>query len=134
MHEYDEEKMKYIAYRIQYHVRKNNMSYVELSRRIGCSRDTMMRYVNIEYEEASMNIENLKRIANVFQVNEYYFCNDYHVFLDKVNGGSYLKILRMKHKLSQLRYSQKLNIPYSNYKTYESGKAKVPYKVWLLIK
>lgn len=45
-----------------------------------------------------MNISVLKRLAKIFGQEEYYFCNEYLIFVDRVNVPAYLLEKRTKRK------------------------------------
>ena len=81
-----------------------------------------------------MSIEILKKIADYFGVSQYYFCNDYHVFIDTTDVPQILKRLRDKKQMSQREFAQKKNIPIAAYKAYESGRVRVAEKYWEKLK
>ena len=125
---------KSIALRIRYYMQWKKISQPKLAIAVGCSRDTIYRYENGIVPEGNMSIEILKKIADYFGVNQYYFCNDYHVFIDTTDVPQILKRLRNKKQMSQREFAKKKNIPIAVYKAYESGRVRVAEKYWEKLK
>lgn len=127
----DKDTMKQsISARIRYHVRKAKVSQPELAKAVGCSRDTIFSYMNNKISESSMDIHVLKKLAEYFGVNEYYFCNDYHIFVDSRNVPETLKELREKEGVTQRAFADMLEIPLVSYKNYEQGRVRLPERYW----
>ena len=122
--------MDKICDRLRYELRKNGISYLKAAKDIGVSRDLVFDYTSPDYPEKSMQVNILVKFANYLGKEKYYFCNEYHRFLDTVNAGAFLRELRKTHKMTQRQFADCLEIPYYRYKTYESGKCKLPQEVF----
>lgn len=122
--------MDKICDRLRYALRKNGISYLKAAKDIGVSRDLVFDYTNPNYPEESMQVKTLIKFASYLGEEKYYFCNEYQRFLDTVNAGAFLRKLRKTHKMTQRQFAGYLEIPYCRYKTYESGKCKLPQEVF----
>lgn len=58
------------------------------------SRDLVSSYTKESFPEEPMQISVLKSFALYFGKDTYYFCNDYHKFIDTVDVAKLLKRLR----------------------------------------
>ena len=122
--------MDKICDRLRYELRKNGISYLKAAKDIGVSRDLVFDYTSPDYPEKSMQVNILVKFANYLGKEKYYFCNEYHRFLDTVDVGAFLKELRRKHEMTQKQFAVYLDISYYRYKTYENGKCKLPQEVF----
>ena len=122
--------MDKICDRLRYSLRQNRIPYLRAAKDIGVSRDLVFDYTNPDYPEKSMQVKTLIKFADYLGEERYYFCNDYHRFLDTVDAGDFLRELRKKHEMTQRQFADCLGIPYYRYKTYESGKCKLPQEVF----
>lgn len=123
-----------ISTRIKYQMQKAKISQPRLAKEIGCSRDRIFCYANGKVSEGYMDIELLKKLAGYFELDPYYFCNEYHVFVDTMDVPKVLKQLREKEGLSQREFAEKMKIPLASYKVYESGKTRFAEKYWKQLK
>lgn len=122
---------KSIALRIRYHMQRKKISQPKLAKAVGCSRDTIYRYENGIVPEGNMSIEILKKIADYFEVDQYYFCNDYHVFIDTTDDiPLLLKRTRKELGMTQRQFVAKYNIPLETYKKCETGDTVIAQKYW----
>lgn len=80
-----------------------------------------------------MDIAVLKKMAEYFGMEKYYFCNEYHVFVDTVNVPGYLKGIRKAKGMSQREFCEMLQIPLAAYKKYETGDVRIPGKYYRVI-
>lgn len=119
-----------ISARIRYYARKEKVSQPELAKAIGCSRDTVFSYMNNKTSESHMDINVLKKLAEYFEVDEYYFCNAYHIFVDSENVPEILKELRRKEGATQKAFADMLEISLASYKNYEQGRIRLPERYW----
>lgn len=115
-------------------MQKAKISQPRLAKEIGCSRDRIFCYANGKVSEGYMDIELLKKLAGFFELDPYYFCNEYHVFVDTMDVPKVLKQLREKEGLSQREFAEKMKIPLASYKVYESGKTRLAEKYWKRLK
>lgn len=122
-----------IYIRIKYFVKKSKVSYQELGAAVGCSHDTVFAYANGRVAEGRMNISILKRMAEYFGVEAYYFCNEYHVFVDTTDVPEYLKKIRKEMKMSQKEFAEATGVSLSSYKKYETGAVRIPEKYYRVI-
>lgn len=122
--------MDKICDRLRYSLRKNRISNMKAAKDLGVSRDLIFDYTNPNYLEKSMQVKTLIKFASYLGEEKYYFCNEYHRFLDTVDVGAFLKELRRKHAMTQKQFADYLEIPYYRYKTYESVKCKLPQEVF----
>lgn len=125
-----ETRRESIAARIRYHMKKVKISQPELAAKIRCSRDTVYCYVNGKTREENMNIGLLKKMAQYFGLDEYYFFNEYLIFIDATDIPVALKNLRKKRGMSQKKFADKMNIPLSSYKKYETDEVRLPGRYW----
>lgn len=122
--------MDKICDRLRYSLQQKRISYLKAARDMGVSRDMVFDYTNPSYPEKSMQVNTLIKFADYLGEEKYYFCNDYHRFLDTVDVGAFLRELRKKHEMTQRQFADYLGIPCYRYKTYESGKCKLPQEVF----
>ena len=122
--------MDKICDRLRYSLRQNRISYLKAAKDMGVSRDLIFDYTNPDYPEKSMQVKTLIKFADYLGEERYYFCNEYHWFLDIVDIGAFLQDLRRKHEKTQKQFADYLEIPCYRYKTYESGKCKLPQEVF----
>lgn len=123
-----------ISARIRYHRQKAKIAQPELAKAVGCSRDRIFCYENGRTSEEKMDIELLKKMADYFGVDKYYFCNEYHVFIDTTDVPEYLKKMRKDKRMSQRKFANMLGIPLASYKGYEEGRVRIPEKYWYYIR
>lgn len=119
--------------RIKYHLHRTKTSYWKLAKALGCSRDTVFSYANGKIPEGHMDISVLKKMAAYFGKEEYYFCNEYHVFVDTANVPEYLKRVRKAKGMSQKVFADTFGIPLSAYKKYEVGAVRIPEKYYKVV-
>lgn len=86
--------MDKIADRLRYALLTKKISYQRAAREMGVSRDLVFDYTNPEYSESSMHPEILIKFADYLGEEKYYFCNEYHIFLEQVDAGSLLRKLK----------------------------------------
>ena len=122
--------MDKICNRLRYSLWLHGISHLKVAQDIGVSRDLVFDYTNPNYSEKSMQVKTLIKFATYLGEEKYYFCNEYHRFLDTVDVGVFLRELRKTHKMTQRQFAGYLEIPYYRYKTYESGKCKLPQEVF----
>lgn len=130
MYEFDPEKMQTISGRIRYHMKERGITRSILANRCGCSKDTIGSYMNGRCREEHMDISLLKKIADCLGQPEYYFCSEYLKFLDTKNTAAFLKEKRKEGGMTQRQFAAALEIPLNNYKKYESGHGRLPYRYW----
>ncbi len=123
--------MTKISDRLDYEILERGISKVKLAKEIGVSRDLVCSYTGKGFQEASMQISVLKSFAAYFGKDTYYFCNDYHIFMDTVDVVRLLKQLRKEKGMTQKVLAGKLNITTAIYKKYEQGKCRLPCQVYL---
>lgn len=119
--------------KIKYHLHRTKTSYRKLANALGCSRDTIFSYANGKIPEDHMDIAVLKKMAVYFEEDMYYFCNEYHRFVDTADVPQYLKGIRRGKGMSQREFCEKFQIPLSAYKKYETGKVQIPGKYYRII-
>ena len=61
-----------------------------------------------------MQIPVLKSFAAYFDKDTYYFCNDYHKFIDTVDVVKLLKRLRKEKGVTQRRFADELGVTRSS--------------------
>ncbi len=122
-----------IYIRIKYFVKKSKISYQELGSAVGCSQDTVFTYANGKISEGHMNIGILKRMAEYFGVETYYFCNGYHIFVDTTDVPGYLKKIRQEEKMSQKEFAEATGVSLSSYKKYETGAIRISENYYQVI-
>lgn len=119
--------------KIKYHLHRTKTSYRKLANALDCSRDTIFSYANGKIPEDRMDIAVLKKMAVYFEEDTYYFCNEYHRFVDTADVPQYLKGIRRAKGMSQREFCEKFQIPLSAYKKYETGKVQIPGKYYRII-
>ena len=77
--------MTKISDRINYELFDRRIPKSRLAREVGVSRDLVGNYTRASFSEESMQISVLKSFALYFGKDTYYFCNDYHRFIDTVD-------------------------------------------------
>ena len=121
---------KSISAKIKYQMQKAKISQPRLAKAVGCSRDRIWTYANGKVSEGYMDIDFLKKLADYFGLETYYFCNDYHVFVDTANVSEALKKMRRKTGMTQKEFAKIKKIPLTSYKIYEIGKTRIAEKYW----
>lgn len=81
-----------------------------------------------------MQIPVLKSFAAYFGKDAYYFCNEYHQFIDSLDVVKLLKRLRGKKGITQKMFADELGVTTVMYKAYEQGKSMLPYPVYLRLR
>lgn len=122
-----------ISARIKYYLHRAKTSHWKLAKALGCSRDTVFSYANGKISEDRMNVAVLKKMAAYFGTDPYYFCNEYHVFVDTVDVPEYLKGIRKAKGMSQREFCEKVQIPLAAYKKYETGAVRIPGKYYRVV-
>ena len=122
--------MDKICDRLRHSLCKNGISYQKAARDMKVSRDLVFDYTNPNYPEKSMQVKTLIKFADYLGLDKYYFCNEYHRFINTVDVGAFLLELRKKNEMTQKQFAAYLDIPYYRYKTYESGRCKLPQEVF----
>lgn len=123
--------MTRISGRINFELFDREIPKARLAREVGVSRDLVSNYTSGYFHEESMDISALKAFAVYFGKDTYYFCNAYHRFVDIVDVPKLLKGLRNEKGVSQRVFANELSITLTMYKSYEWGKCRVPYSVYL---
>lgn len=126
--------MTKISDRINYELFDRRIPKVRLAREVGVGRDLVSSYTRENFPEESMQIPVLKSFAAYFGKDTYYFCNDYHKFIDTVDVVKLLKRLRKEKGVTQRRFADELGVTIAMYKTYEQGKSSLPYSVYLRLR
>lgn len=80
-----------------------------------------------------MDIAVLKKMAVYFGMEAYYFCNEYHVFVDTTDVPEYLKGVRRAKEMSQREFCEVFQIPLAAYKKYETGAVRIPGKYYRVV-
>ena len=119
--------------RIKYHLHRSKTSHWKLAKALGCSRDTVFSYANGKISEDRMDVAVLKKMAEYFGTEPYYFCNEYHVFVDTVDVPKYLKGIRKAKEMSQREFCEMFQIPLAAYKKYETGAVRIPGKYYRVV-
>ncbi len=119
-----------ISDRIRYQRLKAKISQPKLAKAVGCSRDRIYCFENGKTSEEKMDIELLKKMADYFGLDKYYFCNEYHVFIDTTDIPEYLMKMRKERGLTQKKFASMLGIPLASYKGYEEGRVRIPERYW----
>lgn len=122
-----------IYIRIKYFIKKSKISYRELGEAVGCSHDTVFAYANGKIAEGHRNIGLLKEMADYFGVETYYFCNEYHIFVDTTDVPEYLKKIRKEKNMSQKEFAENTGVSLSSYKKYETGAVQIPEKYYHVV-
>lgn len=126
--------MERICNRLRHALIQKNVSANQAARDIGVSRYLMSDYINYKYSEDSMQVETLIKFAEYFGEERYYFCNEYHRFLDSVDGGKLLRELRAEHNMTQREFAAYLGVSHYRYKTYEEGRCRISREVFNALK
>lgn len=127
---FDDLDMDKIADRLKFALLARGISCQRAAREMGVSRDLIFDYTNPKYSEDSMQPQMLVRFADYLGEEKYYFCNEYHKFLDAVDGGRFLLEIRKKYNVTQRQFADYLGIPLASFKKYENGKGKLPKRVF----
>lgn len=122
--------MDRICDRLRYELRKKRISVAKAARELGVSQDLIFDYINPNYSENSMQVETLIKFADYFDKDKYYFCNDYHIFIDTVDGGSFLRKMKLEYEMTREEFAQYLGVSYTRYRSYEDGRCKIPREVF----
>lgn len=122
-----------ICDRIRFAMCMSQISQFKLASDIGVSRDCIIDYTSSDYPEKSMQVETLKKMALYFEKDIYYFCNDYHKFLDSEQGNRILRQKRKELHLTQPEYAERLGVKIGIYKRYEQGRTRIPENIWKMI-
>lgn len=125
--------MDKICDRLRFEIYEKRISKAGLAREIGVSRDLIFDYTSRAYAEESMGVSVLKSLAKFFGKESYYFCNDYHRFIDTVEVREWLKDLRKNRGMTQRQFAGWIEIPVDRYKSYEQGRCRLPYSVYLML-
>lgn len=120
-----------ISDRINRELFERRIPKARFAREVGVSRDLVDNYTKESFSEEFMQISVLKSFAAFFDKDTYYFCNDYHKFIDTVDVDKLLKRLRQKKGITQKLFADELGITSTMYKAYEQGKSNMPYRVYL---
>lgn len=123
-----------IAFRIRYQMQKAKISQPKLAQAVGLTKDRIYTYQSGRIAEENMDIGILKKLAEYFGVDQYYFCNEYHIFMDTTDVPQLLKRMRAKAGLSQREFAKKIGIPLAAYKVYESGRVRLQERYWVKLK
>lgn len=126
--------MEKICNRLRYALWEKEVSYQRAARELGVSRDLLFNYTSPDYSENSMKVETLKRLAEYFEKEMYYFCNEYHRFLDTADVKMLLQKIKKEQNMTRKQLADHLGISFASYKSYERGKCKIPREVFELIK
>ena len=90
-------------------------------------------YANGKISENRMDVGVLKKMAEYFGMETYYFCNEYHVFVDITDVPKYLKGVRREKGMSQREFCEAFQIPLAVYKKYETGAVRIPEKYYRIV-
>lgn len=123
--------MTRISGRINFELFDRRIPKSRFGREVEVGRDLVCNYTSKDFSEESMQIPVLKSFAAYFGKDTYYFCNDYHRFLDTVDVVKLLKRLRQERGITQRVFANELNITNVMYKSYEQGRSRLPYFVYL---
>ncbi len=123
--------MARISSRISFALLDRRTPKARLAREVGVSRDLVYNYTRENFPEESMRIPVLKAFAEYFKMDTYYFCNDYHKFMDQTDVAELLKSIRRKKGVTQKMFADELGVALAIYKAYEQGKSNLPYQVYL---
>ena len=96
--------MTKISDRINYELLDRRIPKVRLARDVGVGRELVSSYTRENFPEESMQIPVLKSFAAYFGKDTYYFCNDYHKFIDTVDVVKLLKRLRKEKAVCHIRF------------------------------
>lgn len=126
--------MTKISDRINRELFERRIPKARFAREVGVSRDLVSNYTKSSFSEESMQIAVLKSFAVYFGKDSYYFCNEYHKFIDTVDVVKLLKWLRRKQGITQKMFADGLGVTTVMYKAYEEGKSNLPYPVYLRLR
>lgn len=126
--------MTKISGRLNYELFDRRIPKSRLAREVGVSRDLVGNYTRASFSEESMQISVLKSFAEYLGKDTYYFCNDYHKFIDTVDVVNLLKRLRQEKGMTQRMFAEELNVTLAMYKSYEVGKCRLTYLVYLRLR
>ncbi|MCM1387112.1 MAG: helix-turn-helix domain-containing protein [Bacillus sp. (in: Bacteria)] len=126
--------MKKISNRLRYTFLENRISFLQAAKELGVSRDLLFDYTNPDYPEKSMQVNTLIKIADYFGKDKYYFCNEYHKFLDIADVGVFLYEARTKRSMTQKQFADFLGVSLDTYKKYEEGKSRLPMAIFEQLK
>ena len=115
-----------VGERIGFYRRKRYLKSHTLGLQIGLSRYAIMDYENGKTEPS---LEDLKKIAVVFDVEVDKFYDDYYRFLDYPYYAR-VKEIRTERKMTQARFGELLGVTPTTVKRWEWGKNKVSREVW----
>ena len=91
------------------------------------SRSTYVRYE--EYGKDLYPLEQMEKIAQLFEMPVDVLLDDYNLFLR--NGqGNQIKSIRMKLGLSQRQYADKLGVSLGNLKQWEQNRKQIFKSTW----
>lgn len=122
--------MDRICDRLRFALLEKGVSKQQAAREIGVSRDLVFDYTNCDYPEKSMQVDTLKKFAEYFRKEDYYFCNEYHCFLDTVDAGAFLREQRVRMRMTREQFAAYLEIPLSRYKAYAGGRCRIPEELF----
>lgn len=126
--------MTRISDRLNYELFDRRIPKLRFAREVGVSRDLVSNYTREDFSEESMQISGLKSFAEYFGKDIYYFCNDYHKFIDTVDVVKLLKRLRQEKGMTQRMFAEELNVTLAMYKSYEKGKCRLTYLVYIKLR
>lgn len=119
-----------ISTRIRYCMQKAKVPQYKIARAIGYANETISNYMNGKIPEEHMNVHMLKKMAVYLGMDKYYFCNEYHKFMDSTDVPKFLKEMRREKGMSQREFASAADIPLQSYKKYEEGWVRLPEKYW----
>ena len=119
-----------ISARIRYCMYKAKVPQYKIAKAIGYAKETIFNYMNGKVSEEHMNVQMLKKMAVYLGLDEYYFCNEYHKFIDSTDVPKLLKGTRREMGMSQRELAAAADIPLQSYKKYEEGRVRLPEKYW----
>ena len=122
-------KMQKISEKMRYHRLKAELSHNEVEKISGISKRTIYRYENDLVKEENMRVNVLKKLAQLYHLDKYAFCTDYHIFIDN-NPGIQLKEYRKRNGLSQKDLAHYLGINKGIVQHWEQGINKPPKEIW----
>lgn len=126
--------MDRICDRLRYALLYKNISVSQAAKELRVSRDLIFDYINYKCPEDSMQVKYLIKFAEYFGEDKYYFCNEYHRFLDSVDMEKLLRGLRTEHNMTQKEFAGYLGISLSRYKAYEQGRCKASKEMFDILK
>lgn len=111
-------------------MQKAKVPQYKIARAIGYANETISNYMNGKIPEEHMNVHMLKKMAVYLGMDKYYFCNEYHKFMDSTDVPKFLKEMRREKGMSQREFASAADIPLQSYKKYEEGWVRLPEKYW----